>query len=125
MELDTTQLQATLDELCVWMEHSGGVVSQQAPLLCKDIISYGQLTSAVGGLSFFVVSVVLLSISLWCLLRDLKTANDSLYAFWLLSIIGSGVIGLLSLCQLSEFVRATFMPRLYVVEELSNMLRNL
>jgi len=148
MDIDTTQIQELINGLCTWARTTGDFVETQAPLLCQDIVRYGQIRAIVQlalALGFSAALVGLACYMMRASRRHMVTSLREAHAknipkrcwselreerreFIILSTVidGMSLVPLVfAAAPLCTLLRATFAPRLYVLQELGSLLRNI
>lgn len=114
----------SIEKVYQWVEKGEGFVSEQAPLLCNEIIVFGRI-QAIGtsllGLAILIVSTFCLykTLSKWC--EDWDTADKfGISAGISMPIIVSTIIFCVGLYH---FFMTIFAPRLFLLRELKDMIK--
>jgi len=111
-------------EMTSLLQGGAQFVGAQMPLVCREILTYGLITS----LFWIVVSVAVFYglYRFWThvlVITDLFNMNDlgDLFIFWMLVLVSiiAPTVGLL--CNLNTLVKVLVMPRLYLLKYFADL----
>jgi len=123
METATNErLNALLDYLTDTMKSGVDFASEQAPLVAKEIIMYGAITSWAGvaaGIFFLLVGLLFLAFSVKRMSDDADTGFAALMAAGVLLFFSAIFFG----SNTGDAIKATFAPRVYVLEYVAKLVK--
>jgi hypothetical protein len=118
-----------LADVITWLEASGkdteGFIRDQAPLLVKDMITWGYVECAVAGAIFLVIGSIASCVAVhwWRKGDDVPYKDEGFQAGCV--IIGGAVTLFSSIGVIAAIYEASkifFAPRLFIVQEIGRML---
>ncbi len=105
-----------------WLKSAGDLVTQEAPLLAQEVVSYG-VFDAIYGLIFGGVLLVVCVRLGWCAVKMGKERNEESATLVLIAFtLSTGIASFAVTCgNISQLGKTLIAPRLYLLEQMAKL----
>lgn len=126
------RLVASVDKITEWVEAGGDFVAEQAPLIAKEIVAWGIAGAIVRG-GIFLSILLIVQWGCWYvrklidkgrLFNDVGSDDPIRFFTWVFQFV-SPLLLIGVAVDIYTLVYIWVAPRLYILEELSRLLRNI
>jgi len=115
-----------LEEVGVWLEGAKDFVSDQAPLVCQEIINRGTIRAGVTAFTFLLVLVVSAFIARLCY-KKIKDGSSDFDELCFVGLIFSSicVLGCFAgfMVNAYQILYIQLCPRLYIMEQIAEIVK--
>lgn len=111
------------DQLLDWLKDGGNFVKDQAPLICQEIVKFGQIIHLTAAISFFIMAILSIVVFCFCIKLFKKTREEDFILGVVMSSLGIIGFTIPAIYNVYMFIMTIYAPRLYLISELKDLFK--